>query len=130
MVGSGAEGLLAGLKAAAKVPVRQADTFDSAPMTGQGVLLCVGHEEVRAYVYQTADLQAAAVHGIDPKDPSHVGNAIVEWTGNPRFWQRDRVIVLYMGTDASTEALLISMFGQPFAKGAGAAVGGPRINAC
>lgn len=121
---------MADLELGATLPVRESETFDATPLTGQGVLICVGHEEVRAYVYGTADLQAAAVQGIDPKDPSHIGNAIVEWTGIPRFWQRDRVIVLYTGSDMSTETLLTLILGQPFARGTGGGLGGPRLSGC
>ena len=125
----GVEGLLSAL-AAASAPVRQADRFDAAPLPGQGVLLCVGREEARVYVFATDQARRATTAGIDPKDPSHVGTSIVEWTGNPRFWQRDRILVLYLGTDAPTEALLTSVMGPPFARGVGGGLGGPRVSAC
>src|SRR5207249_970013 len=50
--GGGVEGLVSAL-AAASASVRQADRFDAAPLPGQGVLLCVGREEVRVYVFTT-----------------------------------------------------------------------------
>jgi len=123
--GGGVEGLVTAL-VAASAPVRQADTFDPTPLPGQGALLCVGHEEVRVYVFPTEEARLAAAGSIDPTDPSHVGTSIVEWSGNPRFWQRDRILVLYVGTDAPTEALLTSVIGPPFARGwvAGSAVRG------
>ena len=127
--GGGVEGLLGALKAAS-VPVRQADRFDPTPLPGQGVLLCVGREEVRVYVFPTDEARVAAAGSIDRTDPSHVGTSIVEWTGNPRFWQRDRILVLYLGADAPTEALLTSALGPPFARGLGGGLGGPRISAC
>lgn len=127
--GVGVEGLVNALKVAS-APVRQADRFDPAPLPGQGVLLCVGREEVRVYVFPTDEARMAAAAGIDRTDPSHVGTSIVEWTGNPRFWQRDRILVLYLGTDAPTEALLTSALGPPFARGLGGGLGGPRISAC
>jgi hypothetical protein len=126
---TGVEGLVADL-AATSAPVRQADTFAPAPLPGQGVLLCVGHEEVRVYAFATEQARLAAAGSIDPTDPSHVGTSIVEWTGNPRFWQRDRILVLYLGTDASTDALLTSVMGPPFARGVGRGLGGPRVSAC
>ena len=116
--------------AAASASVRQADRFDAAPLPGQGVLLCVGREEVRVYVFTTEQARLAAAASIDPIDPSHIGTSIVEWTGNPRFWQRDRILVLYLGTDAPTEALLTSVMGPPFARGVGGGLGGPRVSAC
>ncbi len=126
---AGVEGLVDALTRANAL-VRQADVFDAAPLPGQGVLLCVGHEEVRVYVFPTEQARAAAASSIDPKDPWHVGTSIVEWMGNPRFWQRDRILVLYIGTDAPTEAVLTSVMGPPFARGQGGGRGGSRISAC
>jgi hypothetical protein len=128
--GAGAvEGLVTALTTAG-VSVRQADRFDAAPLPGQGVLLCVGREEVRVYVFETEEARVAAARTIDPNDPSHVGTSIVEWVGNPRFWQRDRILVLYVGTDAPTEALLTTVMGAPFARGVGGGLGGPRVSSC
>ncbi|MDQ6794315.1 MAG: hypothetical protein M3067_05785 [Chloroflexota bacterium] len=117
--------------AAASAPVRQADTFEGAPIPAKGVLLCLGKEEVRVYSFGSEEERAAAAKTIDPKDPSHVGTSIVEWTGNPRFWQSGRILVLYLGSDARTEAILTSILGQPFARGAGGGgLGGPNLSAC
>ena len=127
--GSGVEGLVDAL-AAASAPIRRADSFDTTPLLGQGVLLCVGHEEVRVYVFTTEQERLAAASRINPTDPSQIGTSIVEWTGNPRFWQRDRILVLYLGTDAPTEDMLTSVMGPPFAQGQGRGLGGPRISAC
>lgn len=57
------------------------------------------------------------------------GTSIVDWTGSPRFWQHDRLILLYLGGDAGTETLLTTALGPPFARGVGG-VGRPRANAC
>jgi hypothetical protein len=127
--GSGVEGLVDVLTAAG-VAVRQADRFDAAPFPGDGVLLCVGREEVRVYVFPTEQARASAAGTIDPRDPSHIGTAIVEWTGNPRFWGRDRILVLYVGPDAATEGLLTSIMGPPFARGVGGGLGGSPISSC
>ena len=127
--GNGVGGLISAL-AAANAPVRQAETFDPTPLRGQGVLLCVGREEVRVYVFASEQERATAATSIDPSDPSHVGTSIVEWMGNPRFWQRDRILVLYLGTDAPTDRLLTSVMGPPFARGADGGRGAPRISSC
>lgn len=55
---TGVEGLVEALNAAA-VPVRQADRFDAAPLPGQGVLLCLGREEVRVYTFSSEQERAA-----------------------------------------------------------------------
>ncbi len=81
--------------------------------------LCVTGESVQVYEFATEAQAQAAAASIDPEDPSHVGNSIIEWVGNPKFWQGDRVIVLYVGTDPGTEDALAALLGEPFAVGGG-----------
>ncbi len=112
---------LAAALQAADATVRIEETFDPEPLGGRGVLLCVAGQQVRVYVYETAEERAAVAARQDPRDPSNVGTAMVEWAGSPRFWQRDRLIVLYLGSDPAVEAGLTSLLGEPFASGAGRA---------
>lgn len=91
--------------------------FMSEPIGGQGSTVCVGTETVRAYEFIDHEAALAASQTIDRDDPSLVGNGIVEWTGAPRFWLRDRVIVLYVGEDAATDSSLRTLLGPPFAEG-------------
>ncbi|MCA1735756.1 MAG: hypothetical protein LC739_06510 [Actinobacteria bacterium] len=103
--------------------VDQAESFTTEPLGGQGLLLCVEREEVRVYLFGSgADAEQAAAR-IDPDDPSNLGNAIVEWVGQPRFWQRGPMLVLYLGEDPMVEDLLTQMIGPPFARGADAGRG-------
>jgi hypothetical protein len=97
----------------------EAGSFDAAPLSGQAALMCVNGQEVRVYSYPSDQERAAAASRIDPTDPSNVGTAIIDWAGNPRFWQRDRIVVLYLGRDQATEALLTTILGPPFARGLG-----------
>jgi hypothetical protein len=120
----GVDGLVADFSAAGAT-VRPAGTFAADPLPGLGTLLCLGKQPVRVYTYSSAAERAQVGARIDPRDPSKVGTAIVEWTGSPRFWQRDRILVLYLGSDAATEALLTNLLGQPFARGAGGLAGLP-----
>lgn len=81
------------------------------------------------YVYPTSGDRAAMAANVDRTDPSNVGTAIIEWRGDPTFWQRDRLIVLYLGRNAATEATLRSVLGPPFATGQGRDAG-PGGHAC
>jgi len=101
--------------------VKVASQFAADPFQASGLLVCVNAEPVRVYQFATPDLAAAAAKSINPKDPSQVGTSIVEWVGKPRFWYRDRTIVLYAGDAPATEALLTSVLGAPFARGQGRA---------
>jgi hypothetical protein len=116
----GVAGLVARIRAAGAV-VTEAEAFSTDPLSGRGVLLCLGDEPVRVYEFASAAERGAVASRIDPDDPSNVGTAIVEWAGRPRFWQGDRILVLYLGESAATEALLASVLGPPFAEGPGRA---------
>jgi len=111
----------------AGVDAAPVETFSTEPVGGQGHLICVGGEEVRVYLFATDELGAAAAARINPDDPSDFGNAIIEWAGNPRFWQRGPMLVLYLGEDQATEALITGVLGPPFAQGQGPGRGLPGL---
>ncbi len=90
--------------------------FLADPMPGEGVVVCVGTEAVQVYVLKDHEAALAAASRIDRDDPSKVGTAIVDWAGRPRFWLRDRILVLYVGEDAATDGALRALLGQPFAE--------------
>jgi hypothetical protein len=101
--------------------VRELAKLDSrAPiLLRRGVILCLDSEEISVYVFDSSEERVAVTAVIDPEDPTRVGEAIIEWTGRPRFWERDRIVVLYVGTEEETEGLLTSILGRPFARGDG-----------
>jgi hypothetical protein len=90
--------------------------FLAEPLPGEGVLVCIGTEAVQVYVLKDHEAALAAASVIDPNDPSKIGTSIVDWAGRPRFWLRDRILVLYAGGDAATDAILRSLLGRPFAE--------------
>jgi hypothetical protein len=114
----GVQGLTADLERAGAV-VKPGSQFAGDPMPASGVLVCISGEPVRVYVFDSAQQRLQVSSTIDRNDPSKVGTAIVEWMGTPRFWQRDRILVLYLGSKADTENLLTSVLGPPFARGPG-----------
>jgi hypothetical protein len=97
--------------------VRRDAGFTADPLAGEGVNLCVNGQRVAVYSFATGDDRASGQALIDPNDPWHVGNAIVEWLGTPRFWARDLIIVGYNGADAEVQALITAALGAPFAVG-------------
>lgn len=99
--------------------MRTTGAFSTEPLGGQGIGLCVAGQQVNVYVYPTPEDRAASAARIDPIDPSNLGTAIIEWAGNPKFWQADRLIVLYLGNDPAVEAGISSVLGAPFARGQG-----------
>ena len=101
----------------AGVEATAADAFDGEPLAFEQVIVCAGGEDIRVFAYATEQERAATSARIDPRDPTNIGTAIVEWDGWPKFWQRDRIIVLYLGRDADTIELLTQLMGEPFAQG-------------
>lgn len=112
---------------AASGEVEQAENFSTDPVGGEGHVICVGVEELHVYLFGSDEEGAAAAARIDPNDPSNLGNAIVDWVGNPRFWQRGPMLVLYLGEDEATENLISELLGPPFAVGAGRGGGLPAL---
>jgi hypothetical protein len=115
------EQLLADLGSAG-VETRVGQVFAADPFAAQGFLLCVGTEQVRMYVFPSIGDRVEATAKIDRTDPSNVGTAMISWNGRPRFWGVDRLLLLYLGEDVATEALLRQLLGPPFASGEGRAL--------
>ena len=114
---------------AAGAQVQRTGEFNTEPLGGKGLGLCVAGQEVSVYLYATPEDRAAVAARIDPKDPSNLGTSMVEWAGNPKFWQADRLIVLYLGSDLAVESGITSILGQPFARGQGRDPG-PNRHSC
>ncbi|MEO5619202.1 MAG: hypothetical protein ABIS67_15640 [Candidatus Eisenbacteria bacterium] len=112
---TGATGLVADLVTGG-ANAKLGSFFQSEPIGCNGVSVCLGAETVQVYEFIDHEAALAASAKIGRDDPSHVGNGIVEWTGTPRFWLRDRVIVLYLGKAEATDKALRALLGQPFAE--------------
>ena len=114
----GPEKLIVDLEAAG-AQARLTEMFAGDPFEAQGGVMCVGSEPVQLYVFASAPAREEAARRIDPTDPSDMGTAMIAWNGRPRLWQRDRMIIAYLGEDGATETLLRSVLGEPFASGQG-----------
>src|SRR5215207_413571 len=114
----GPEKLIVDLEAAG-AEARVGALFAGDPFDAQGGLMCVGSEPVQLYVFGSVRAREEAARLIDPANPSDMGTTMVDWNGRPRLWQRDRMIIVYLGEDAATETLLRGVLGEPFASGQG-----------
>ncbi|HUQ44769.1 MAG TPA: hypothetical protein VM451_10230 [Candidatus Limnocylindria bacterium] len=113
---AGLGGVAADLTAAG-VTAKAGSAFSTEPIGGEGFALCVGAETVQTYAFIDHEAALAAQAKIDREDPSTIGTTHVNWTGKPRFWLRDNLILLYLGEDAATDAALRTLLGPPFAEG-------------
>ena len=115
-------GVVAGLVdalTAAGLEARQAGAFD-AFFGARGIELCVAGETLNVMVYQSPEASAAAAAQINPRDPSMIGNAMVDWVGPPSFWRHDSLIVYYIGSSERIRDALLEVLGAPFAVAQGA----------
>ena len=112
---TGIEGLVQDLNARG-LTAKVGSPFLAEPMPGEGTAVCIGTDTLQVYGYIDHEAALAAASRIDRDDPSNVGTAHVTWNGRPRFWLRDRIIVLYLGSDAATDAALRQLLGPPFAE--------------
>ena len=93
--------------------------FPSDPIGGEGRLACVDGQEVRVFDFGSAEEAQRASDAIDRDDPSNLGSAIVSWSGTPRMWVDEELLVMYSGPDNAVVATLERAFGAPFAVGQG-----------
>jgi len=111
-----------GAPIAVKGKVRQ--PFFSAP----GTVLAVADDDIQVYEYSASDkAQREAARVSDDGSTIMTDDAPlhVEWVATPHFFQRDRLIVVYVGDDDEVLDVLKNTLGEPFA-GAGR-YHGPRV---
>ena len=102
---------------AAGLDARLGPQFLADPIAAQGVVVCLGSEPVQVYVFGSVRDRVALTEKIDPADPSNFGTSMITWNGKPRMWALDRLLIVYLGDSADTEALLRNALGEPFAVG-------------
>ncbi len=83
-----------------------------------GQVIEVDGQELQVFEYPDTAAAAAEAGQISPTGSS-IGTHMVTWIAPPHFYTRDRLIVLYVGEDESTTALLAEMLGEPLAEGQG-----------
>jgi hypothetical protein len=84
------------------------------PVQGQG--LSLGDQDIQ--VYQLADTAtASALAAAVSKDGKTIGTTTVDWVGQPHWYRSGKLVVLYVGDDAATQARLALVLGPPFAGG-------------
>jgi hypothetical protein len=76
----------------------------------------VNEADVQVFEYDSVSAAQQEATLVSP-DGDSVGTSAMSWIGTPHFYQAGRLIVLYVGYDASTINLLTSVLGPPFAGG-------------
>jgi hypothetical protein len=96
--------------------VELGDAVDQPFFPIPGKVIKISGQDVQVFVFaDEAAAQAAAA--TVPADGSTFQTMIVDWMAPPHFYQRGRIIALYVGADAAILQLLTTLLGQPFAGG-------------
>ncbi len=99
-------------------PAEPGGTIPSALFSVDGRLLLIGDEEIQAYEYGSESAAKADVARIRAGGEAGAGKTI--WVVPPRFYLRGRLLVVYVGTDQNTLALMNETLGPPLPEGGAA----------
>jgi uncharacterized protein YceK len=82
----------------------------------QGSIIKVNAADVQLFEYESVGAMEAEASQVAP-DGGSIGTSMVTWMDTPHFYKAGRLIVLYVGSDASLLSLLENVLGPQFAGG-------------
>lgn len=82
--------------------------------TVEGRILKVNGSDVQVFEYKSSEAMETEAALVAP-DGGSVGTSMVMWMATPHFFKAGRMIVLYVGDDATVYDLLKSALGEQFA---------------
>jgi len=82
--------------------------------TPEGSLIQINGIEVQVFEYETASDMEAEAAQVAP-DGDSVGTSMMMWMDAPHFFKSGRILILYLGSDQSTLAILQQLIGSQFA---------------
>lgn len=81
----------------------------------KGQKIAVNNAEVQVFEYSDEATRRAESDLISP-DGTSVGTTMITWVGQPNFWAKGRIIMLYLGKDQAILSLFNSVLGDPLTK--------------
>ncbi|MEE9399176.1 MAG: hypothetical protein V3V23_02810 [Dehalococcoidales bacterium] len=105
--------LVDGLRAAGAT-VEPAGEISQPFFSVKGNAINVNGENVQVFEYADAD-QAEAEAALVSPDGSSIGTTMASWVAAPHFYKTGKLIVLYVGNDASVSSVLEAVLGSQFA---------------
>ena len=82
--------------------------------SAEGNILKVNGADVQVFEYESADEMENEASQVS-SDGGSIGTSMVAWVDVPHFYEAGRIIVLYVGSDASVLDLLENALGPQFA---------------
>jgi hypothetical protein len=101
---------------AAGATVEAAGTVSQPFFTPQGQVITVNGQDAQVFEYESKTEAKVEADLVSPNGSS-VGTSIMTWIATPHFYNSGRFIVLYVGNDDETIALLDVALGPQFAGG-------------
>ena len=83
-------------------------------LSAKGQAVTVNGEQVQVFEYADESAAEADASRVSP-DGGTVGTTMISWVATPHFFRSGRVMVLYVGDDASTLKVLETVLGPQFA---------------
>jgi hypothetical protein len=101
--------------------VEPAGSANLAFLSAEGQMFAVDGERIQVYEYADPDAAAADAARFSPDGgqiSTDAGVLLVNWVATPHLYRADRLLVIYVGDDAGTQARLDRVVGSRFAGGA------------
>lgn len=99
---------------AAGAAVETGDEISQPFFSITGKVIKVNGQEIQVFEYGDAEAAKAEAALVSPEGTS-VGTTMVSWVSSPHFYRADKMIVLYVGEEASILTLLEGALGPQFA---------------
>ena len=109
----GYENLLEDLRAKG-TNVEVAGEIEQVFFSVKGKVIKVNGEDVQVFEYNSED-EANLQAGLVSRDGSSVGTSMISWIDEPHFYEKGKIIVIYIGQNPTIKELLSSIFGEQFA---------------
>lgn len=98
----------------AGVDMELGDSVEQVFFSVKGRILKVNGMDVQVFEYESAEAMEADAVQVSA-DGGSVGTSMVSWMATPHFFKSGRVLVLYVGDDATVLEALKSELGEQFA---------------
>lgn len=95
-------------------PVESGEPVSQVFFSTEGTLLKVNGADVQVFEYESAEEMENEASQVSP-DGGSIGTSMVTRVDVPHFYKANRIIVLYVGNDASVLDVLESALGPQFA---------------
>jgi hypothetical protein len=106
-------GLIAALEAAG-AKVESGDPIEQPFFSVPGEILKVNGADIEVFEYASAEAMGTEASQVS-QDGSSIGTSMASWMDAPHFFRTGRLLVLYVGSDASILNFLKGALGEQFA---------------